>query len=186
MRCLASAGSSVSPVLGGAGGGALKRVLLHILNKAWIRGKSVGLVVYLGGDVRMELALPTSPCCVSVSTRCASFVSSGGSACGAWVGSASVSSVSHDPFQNRNSLCASVVFCEAVSLCLSGLLFVCSSNWSMWISSFHKRVVSGLFGSWCSGRASSLITVAFASWYALRKGRGICVHVLLGLSKRSS
>ena len=105
----------MSPVLGGAGGGAVKGVFLHILNKACMRGKSVGLVVYLGGDVSIELALPTSPCCVSVSTRCASFVSSGGSAWGVWVGSASVSSVSHEPFQNRKSLCASVAVCEVVA-----------------------------------------------------------------------
>ena len=52
----------MSPVLGGAcGGGAVKRVFLHVLSKAWIRGKSAGLVVYLGGDVSIELALPTSP-----------------------------------------------------------------------------------------------------------------------------
>ena len=155
-----------------------------------MRGRSAGFVVYLGGDVSMELALPTSPCCVSVSTRCASLVSSGGRACGVSLGSGSVSKVSHDPFQNRKSLFASVAVCEAVAsvvVCrVFGGLLVCNSSWSMWMSSFHKRVVLGLLGSWCSGFASSLITAAFASWYALSNGLGMCVHVVLGLSYRSS
>ena len=56
----------------------------------------------------------------------------------------------------------------------------------MCIRSFHSLVVSGWWGSWYSGRASSLMTVALAWWYALWSGRGMCVHVWLGASNRSS
>ena len=87
-------------------------------------------------------------------------------------------------------VCASVAVCEAVAsvvVCrVFGRLLVCNSSWSVWMSSFHKRAVLGLLGSWCSGFASSLITAAFASWYALSNGLGMCVHVVLGLSYRSS
>ena len=82
LRCRASAGIKGSPLLGGSEAGATKRCCRVILNSALNRARSTGLVVYFGGDVRMELAPPTFPSCVSVSTRCASLVSSGDSACG--------------------------------------------------------------------------------------------------------
>ena len=100
-------------------------------------------MVYFGGEVSMELALPTSPCCVSVSMRWASLVSSGGRACGVCVGLASVSSVSQDPFQNKYKRCAKVVAWDALS-CVSFVLvrlLVWRSSWSMCISSFHSRAV---------------------------------------------
>ena len=56
----------------------------------------------------------------------------------------------------------------------------------MCMSNFQSRAVLGLLGSLCSGRASSLMTAALASWYTLRSGRGICIHVVLGSSNRSS
>ena len=110
-----------------------------------MRFKSAGLVVYLGGDVRMELALPTSPCCVNFSTRSASLVSSGGKPCGVCVGVLSVSKVSQEPFQKRNSRCASVAVCDALSVPVDcrwfGRLLVRSSSWSICMSSFHRRDV---------------------------------------------
>ena len=108
-------------------------------------------MVYCGGEVNIELALPISPGCVSVSIRWASLVSSGGRPWGGWVGSASVSSVAHDPFQNRKSLCSKVDVWLAVSLSVVvrvlWRLLVRRSIWSMWRNSFHSRAVLGLFGS---------------------------------------
>ena len=131
--------------MGGCVGCAANSFCRVIVNSAFIRFKSAGLVVYLGGDVRMELALPTSPCCVNFSTRSASLVSSGGRPCGVSVGVVSVSKTSQEPFQKRNSCCASVAVCQVVSVPVEcrwfGRLLVCSSSWSMCMSSFHKRDV---------------------------------------------
>ena len=55
-------------MLGGAVGVAAKRGLRENLKRALIFGRSVGDVVYFGGEVNMELALPVSPWSVSVST----------------------------------------------------------------------------------------------------------------------
>ena len=100
--CLVSAGSSVSPALGGGVAGSVGVCgCVLILKSLCSRGRSCGFVVYLGDAVIVAVARPVSPCCVSFSTRAASFVSSGGRLCGVSDGRSSVSSVSQAPLQKR-------------------------------------------------------------------------------------